>query len=204
MQILIPLVVLIFSAIVHEVMHGVAADRLGDPTARKMGRLTLNPLPHIDPLMSILVPALLLFSGSPILFGAAKPVPINPFNFKDPKKDMALTALAGPLTNFLLAVVGAGLLKTVGADSDILYTILYALILYNVVLTIINLIPIPPLDGSRVFAAFLPNELARAYMSIERFGIFLLFILLLFPIGDFSLGIVISKLISYTIHLLGV
>ena len=204
MQILIPLVVLIFSAIIHEVMHGVAADKLGDPTARKMGRLTLNPIPHIDPLMSVLVPALLLFSGSPILFGAAKPVPINPFNFKDPKKDMALTALAGPLTNFLLAVAGAGLLKTVGAGSDILYTVLYAVILYNVVLAVINLIPIPPLDGSRVFAAFLPNELARAYMSIERFGIFLLFILLLFPIGDFSLGIVISKLISYTIHLLGV
>lgn len=205
MEILIPLVVLIFSAIIHEVMHGVIADKLGDSTARHMGRLTLNPIPHIDPLMSILVPALLLFSGSPILFGAAKPVPINPMNFKDVKKDMALTALAGPLTNFLLAVGAAGLLKTMGGGgSDILYSILYAVILYNVVLAVINLIPIPPLDGSRVFAAFMPNEIARAYMSIERFGIFLLFILLLFPIGDFSLGIVISKLISYTIHLLGV
>ncbi|KKS70660.1 MAG: Peptidase M50, partial [Candidatus Daviesbacteria bacterium GW2011_GWA2_42_7] len=105
MEFLIPIVILVASAILHEIMHGVVADRLGDPTARIMGRLTLNPIPHLDPIMSILLPTLLVLSGSPIIFGAAKPVPVNPIHFRDPKKDMALTALSGPLTNIALALV---------------------------------------------------------------------------------------------------
>lgn len=202
MEILIPLIILIFSAILHEIMHGVVADKLGDPTARLMGRLTLNPIPHIDPIMSILVPALLVFSGSPIIFGAAKPVPVNPIHFKDPKKDMALVALAGPLTNFFIAIVAALLLRFIPANP-ILFSILYAVVLYNLMLGFINLIPIPPLDGSKVFAAILPDDLAISYLSIERFGIFILFALLVFPIGPFSLGQIINNLISFSLHFLG-
>ena len=204
MEILIPLVVLIFSAILHEVMHGFVANKLGDPTARILGRLTLNPIPHLDPIMSILVPALLIFSGSPIIFGAAKPVPIDPRNFKDPKKDMALAALAGPLTNLSLAIIAAFLIRFVFQDAPLISPILYMIVLYNLILTIVNLIPIPPLDGSKVLVAFLPNELARAYLSIERFGIFILFFLLLSPIGSFSLGNIISQLILFSVRILGI
>jgi len=202
MEILAPLVILIFSAILHEVMHGVVADKLGDPTAKLMGRLTLNPIPHLDPVMSILLPALLVFSGSPIIFGAAKPVPVNPIHFRDPKKDMALTALAGPLTNILLAVIAAQILKFSLLTSQ-LSPLLYMVVLYNLMLAIINLLPIPPLDGSKVFAAILPNDLASLYLSIERYGIFILFFLLLFPFGEFSLGSIINDLILFSLGLLG-
>ncbi len=203
MEILIPLVILLFSAILHEIMHGVVAEKLGDPTARLMGRLTLNPIPHLDPIMSVALPALLVLSGSPIIFGAAKPVPVNPIHFRDPKKDMALTALAGPLTNIFLAVGTAQIIKFGPLDQSI-NSVLYLVVLYNLVLAIINLIPIPPLDGSKVLASILPNELASAYLSIERFGIFILFALLLFPIGGFSLGFLINKLIMFSINLLGI
>lgn len=213
MELLIPLVVLIFSAILHEVMHGVVADRLGDPTARVMGRLTLNPIPHLDPIMSIALPALLVLSGSPVIFGAAKPVPVNPIHFKDPRKDMALTALAGPLTNVFLAVIAAQIIKFVptstsaslgGPIDPLLHPLLYTIVLYNLMLAIINLIPIPPLDGSKVIAAILPDDLAQSYLSIQQFGIFILFFLLIFPIGGFSLGSLISKLIFFSIKTLGI
>ena len=202
MEFLIPLVILIFSAVLHEIMHGAVADKLGDPTARIMGRLTLNPIPHLDPLMSILLPALLVFSGSPIIFGAAKPVPVNPIHFKDPKKDMALTALAGPLTNIALALISAQIIRFLPLDP-IIDSFLFLVVIYNLMLSIINLIPIPPLDGSKVLAAILPDELARAYLSIQQFGIFILFFLLFFPIGGFSLGRLIGNLIFFAVEALG-
>src|SRR3990170_5467479 len=130
MEFLIPIVILVASAILHEIMHGVVADRLGDPTARIMGRLTLNPIPHLDPMMSILLPALLVLSGSPVIFGAAKPVPVNPIHFRDPKKDMALTALAGPLTNLAIAIIAAQILKLSPFISQ-LSPFLYLVVLYN-------------------------------------------------------------------------
>src|SRR3989344_8872988 len=130
MEFLIPLVIiLIFSAVLHELMHGVVADKLGDPTARVMGRLTLNPIPHLDPVMSVLLPALLVITQSPILFGAAKPVPVNPIHFKDPKKDMALTALAGPLTNILVAVAAAQIIK-IGVFGSALSVIRFLVVVY--------------------------------------------------------------------------
>ena len=110
MEILFSLPILLFSAILHEVAHGLVADRLGDPTPRLMGRLTLNPKSHIDPFMSIALPLLLMLSGSPLIFGAAKPVPVDPFNLKEGRKDVALVALAGPLTNVLLAIFSSFLL----------------------------------------------------------------------------------------------
>lgn len=179
------------------------AEKLGDPTAKIMGRLTLNPIPHLDPIMSVLLPALLLFSGSPIIFGAAKPVPINPLHFKDPKKDMALTALAGPLTNLSIAIVTSLIIRFIPLEDAAISSVLFIIVMYNLVLAIINLIPIPPLDGSKVIAAILPDDLARNYLSIERFGIFILFALLMFPFGGFSLGFLINKLVMFSISLLG-
>jgi Zn-dependent protease len=203
MEFLIPLAILLFSAILHEVMHGLVADKLGDPTARLMGRLTLNPIPHLDPFMSILIPAILVFSGSPIIFGAAKPVPVNPHHFRDPKKDMALTALAGPMTNLFLALLAAQIIKYLNPDP-LIASFLFLVVLYNLMLTFVNLIPIPPLDGSKVLAAFLPNEAARSYLSIQQYGIFILFALLLFPIGGFSLGQLLNALILQSISWLGI
>src|SRR5581483_3011847 len=135
MELVIGLPILIFSAILHEIAHGYVADRLGDPTARLMGRLTLNPGPHIDPFMSILLPLMLLLTGSPILFGAAKPVPIDPFNLKEGRKDMALVGLAGPLTNVLIAIAASVIFRFLDAlpivFPSILGTILYLIAEYN-------------------------------------------------------------------------
>src|SRR3989304_663774 len=115
--VLISLAILVFSAVFHEVAHGWVADRLGDPTARLLGRLTLNPIPHIDPLMSVLLPLVLILTGSPVIFGAAKPVPVDPFNLRDGRKDIALVSLAGPATNFLIAAIAALLIKLLGVVS---------------------------------------------------------------------------------------
>lgn len=204
MNFLIVIPVLLFSAILHEVMHGFVAEKLGDPTARSLGRLTLNPLPHIDPIVSILVPFLLIISGSPIIFGAAKPVPVNPLNLREGKKDLALVALSGPLTNIVLAILASFILRVLPEPILFLSSLLKAIVLYNLILGIINLIPIPPLDGSKVFSIILPENLARIYFSIESFGIFILFFLLLFPIGGVSLGILINNLMLTALKVLGI
>lgn len=201
MEILLGIVILIFSAILHEVMHGFVADKLGDPTARLSGRLTLNPLPHIDPVSSILLPAILIMSGSPIIFGAAKPVPVNPLYLKEGKKDLALVALAGPFTNIILAVVCALIYKT--HLLSVIDGVFYSAVVLNLILAIVNLIPIPPLDGSKVFSTILPDKIAYQYLSIERYGIFLLFFLLLFPFGAFSLGSIINNMLALSLRLLG-
>lgn len=203
LTIIISLTVLLFSAILHEVMHGYVADRLGDPTARLMGRLTLNPLKHIDPFMTILLPLLLLFSGSHILFGGAKPVPIDPFNLKDGKKDVALVALAGPLTNLVLATLAAGIFHIGAGQIPIIGEILFLIVQINTYLAIFNLLPIPPLDGSKVFALILPDELSQAYLSIGSIGVFILFALLSFPIGGFYLPNFMQHLYTLISGLLG-
>ena len=175
---LFSLLVLIFSVILHEVAHGYMANYLGDPTARLAGRLTLNPISHIDPIGSIILPGLLLFSQTlthvPLLIGYAKPVPINP-HYLTGKYDEALTAFAGPGVNILLAVVFGLAIRALGSTvtplTDAFATICYV----NMVLALFNLIPIPPLDGSRVLASILPGPLGRAYdgfrFSFERLGI---------------------------------
>ncbi|HCS78194.1 TPA: site-2 protease family protein [Patescibacteria group bacterium] len=198
------LVILIFSAIFHEVAHGIVADRLGDPTARLLGRLTLNPIPHIDPIMSILLPLMLIFSGSPVIFGAAKPVPVDPFNLRDGRRDMALVALAGPLTNVGIAILGAIVLHLfAGALDTFFYFFILQVVRLNLLLAIFNLIPIPPLDGSKVFSLILSEQQAGAYLSLGNMGIFILFALLLIPIGGFSLGQIIFNLLEFSMHLLG-
>lgn len=202
---LIGLVVLLFSAILHEVAHGWVADRLGDPTARLQGRLTLNPISHIDPLMSILLPLMLLLSGSPVIFGAAKPVPVDPFNLRDSKKDLALVSFAGPLTNVLIAVIAAFVLRflPIGEISPILFLIFNQIVTLNLLLAIFNLLPIPPLDGSKVVAQFLPDREAAAYLSLSSVGFLIIFVLLLTPIGGFSLGEFIFSLVTFGQRLLG-
>lgn len=174
---LVVLTILVFSAILHEVAHGYVSDKLGDPTARLLGRLTLDPRPHIDPMMSIALPALLILSGSPVIFGAAKPVPVDPFNLKDGRKDIAIVSLAGPLTNFCLAILAAILLRFIATAE--LSEFLLMVVRLNLLLGIFNLLPIPPLDGSKVFAMLLPEKEANTYLSIGTFGIFILFFLLL-------------------------
>lgn len=188
------LVILVFSAILHEIAHGYVADRLGDPTARLLGRLTLDPRSHIDPFMSIALPALLILSGSPVIFGAAKPVPVDPFNLKDGRKDLALVSLAGPLTNFGLAILASIFIRIIGPGeiADLLFTVLRL----NLLLGIFNLLPIPPLDGSKVFATILPEKEANAYLSLGSIGFFIIFFLLLFPFGGFSLGSFIFNLLT--------
>jgi Zn-dependent protease len=190
------IIILVFSAVLHEIMHAAVANRLGDPTARLMGRLTLNPIPHLDPIMSVLVPAILILSNFPILFGAAKPVPVNPIHFKDPKKDMALTALAGPLTNFAIAAIAAQFVKFIPLDF---YTqeIFLWVVRINLYLAFLNLVPIPPLDGSKVLAAFLPNDLVRSYLSIQQYGIFILLAFI------FLYGRALSSLVALSMQLLG-
>lgn len=208
---LISLAILIPSVILHEVAHGFVADKLGDPTARLLKRLTLNPVPHIDPLMSVILPLLLVLSGSPVIFGAAKPVPVDPFNLKEPRKDMALVSLAGPGTNFLIAAIAALIshLLFPGASmfevltSSILGLVLGLTVTINVSLAIFNLLPIPPLDGSKIFALFLPEDLSRSYLSLGSIGFFLIFALMLFPIGGFSLGNIIGNLSDTALRLLG-
>lgn len=162
----------------HEVAHGWVAYRLGDPTAKLLGRLTLNPLKHLDPLGT------LIFFIARI--GWAKPVPVNPRYFKNPRKGMLLVAVAGPAANFALALVFAALFHLVGAidipgRDSLLFKVLYPTVLIcqagvfvNLILGIFNLMPIPPLDGSNILAGILPPRLAASYMSLSRYGVFLI------------------------------
>jgi Zn-dependent protease len=188
--------ILIYSVILHEVAHGWLADYLGDPTARLAKRLTLDPRPHIDPLMTIGLPLLLIISGSPVVFGAAKPVPIDPFNFRDPQKDIALTAAAGPVTNILIALVFAILLRLAAIfilNADV-FNFIQGLCLYtveiNVFLAVFNLLPIPPLDGFKVVGGLLPKEYAPVWYSFERFGLMLI-ILVLFLFSPLINGVIL-------------
>ncbi len=165
------IVALVGSVIIHEMAHGYAASWLGDPTARLAGRLSANPLVHIDPMMSVILPGLLILSGSPILFGAAKPVPYNPYNLRNQKWGEAIVAAAGPLANILIAVVFAILIRSAELLSlPATFVQLAAMIvILNIFLALFNLVPIPPLDGSKILPRLLPYPLAMKYEAFRAY-----------------------------------
>lgn len=168
----------IFSMVVHEVMHGLVSYLLGDDTAKLQGRLSLNPAKHIDPFMTLLVPVLLYMSGGPI-FGGAKPVPIDTRKIKYGEYGLALVALAGPLSNFVLAFISFGLLVNFGEQSSLAALIFSIMVQVNLGFMIFNLLPIPPLDGSRIVYALAPDFIRRIMQKIESFGIMVVFLFIM-------------------------
>lgn len=175
----------VFAITVHEAAHGWVAKKYGDNTAFRLGRLTLNPIKHIDPFGTIIIPGLLLLTGTGFIFGWAKPVPVDARNFKKPLHDMAIVALAGPVSNVLMALGWAMVARlgiTIGTGAEnvslpLVYTGI-AGISINLVLALLNLLPIPPLDGSRILTGILPHRLAWQYNQLERYGFIILLILL--------------------------
>lgn len=181
------LVVIVFSMMLHELAHGGVAYLLGDTTAKEDGRLTLNPLNHLDPFMSVILPLLTFLMGG-VVFGGAKPVPVNTRNLKGGVWGMALVAIAGPLTNFVLAFIGFLIWEGVGVvdTSTFLGTTLVNLVFVNLGFGVFNLIPIPPLDGSRVLYALMPDGVRTVMDKIEKVGIFIVYILIMVGGNVFS------------------
>ena len=203
--------ILLFSVVIHEMAHGWMALRLGDPTARDAGRLTLNPIPHIDIFGSILVPLLSLVSTGRIFIAWAKPVPVNPWNFSDFRRDDLMVSVVGPLSNLLLAlacsimVIALTLVGSFVARVDIrLFVELWKFFMQmflggvylNVGLAVFNLIPVPPLDGSHVLASLLPEEMAQSYRRIGFIGIFLIIFLMRVPVFNAAFGYILSAVFA--------
>lgn len=164
------IVILVVSVILHELSHGYMADFLGDPTARLQGRLTLNPLSHIDPIGSIVVP-LVTYALGGFAFGWAKPVPYNPYNLKDKRRGEFLIALAGPASNLLIALVFGTVLRFTAMDAGTPFiTAVSYIVIVNIILAIFNLIPLPPLDGSKILFSFLPSQYGRFRQALESAG----------------------------------
>jgi len=182
--IIVSLTVLLFSIVIHEVAHGSVAYSLGDSTAKDAGRLTLNPISHLDPIGSVMLPAFLIFLGGPVI-GWAKPVPINPYNFKDQKWGDIKVSIAGSLANFSLALV-FGLLVMFTSLPESFLVVSLLVIFYNVVLGLFNLIPIPPLDGSHILFSLLGERGFGIRRFLEQYGFFLLLLLIFIVPGGIS------------------
>jgi len=194
---LFQIIVLVFSAVVHEYMHGFMAHQLGDDTAKNAGRLTFNPVKHLEWLGSFFVPLAMILSGMPFVFGWAKPVPYNPHNLRDKKYGDAKVALAGPLGNLIVAIFFGLILRFFPVFSLTFAGLLGIIVYINLVLAIFNLIPIPPLDGSKILAVFLPPHLRYKYLASERMG-FVFVILFIMLAGSLIMPIVnfLFKLIA--------
>jgi Zn-dependent protease len=204
-HVLISFLVLVFSLTVHECAHAWAADRLGDSTARMLGRVTLNPIPHVDPIGTLLFPLVGLLTGAPLI-GWAKPVPVATWRFQHPRRDYLLVAAAGPISNLSLAFVGVILLRLLGPDtpgaggSTVLEPIrlmAWAALTINLLLAIFNLLPIPPLDGSSVLAGLLPERLAAGLDRIRPYGFLLLYALMFSGAFSVVVGIPYRHLLTW-------
>ena len=174
----VTIAILLFSVIIHEVSHGLVAEKLGDPTARRQGRITLNPIPHIDLVGSIILPAMAVLMHLPLL-GWAKPVPIDIRQFRDPMRDFAITALAGPVSNLAQVMVYTIIFHVAMAlEWSFLVFIGYWGIYINLLLAMFNLLPVPPLDGSRLIAAAMPRDMGWQFLSVGRYGFMILMLLI--------------------------
>lgn len=179
---------------VHEAAHAWMANRLGDPTARHLGRISLNPLNHIDPFGTVILPLLLIILNVGFLFGWAKPTPFNPWNLKNPRRDAALISLAGPASNFVLAIIFGIVLRFLSFDTFVGGVVLQLMIL-NLILFLFNLVPIPPLDGFKVVGGFLPKSFAPRWESLEQYGFILLIAFFFF--GGYFLQTLLSTFLSF-------
>jgi Zn-dependent protease len=213
--------ILLFSVVIHEISHGWMALRLGDPTAKQMGRLTLNPIPHIDPIGSVAVPLFSLFVAGSVFIAWAKPVPVNPLNFRNYRRDDILVSIVGPFSNIALAfgctlmvmlisavdqwIVGLGV-PYAAEFTTFAVKMFYAGMYLNIVLAVFNMIPIPPLDGSHVVASLLPDEVGEQYRRIGFLGIFLiLFIMRYEPFRVLLWGVINTLAFPFNamIHVFG-
>ncbi len=205
-QLIVSVPALVMAITLHEVSHGYVANRLGDPTAKLMGRLTLNPIKHIDPVGTVLLPMILTALGG-VIFGYAKPVPINPANFRDPKRGMAISAAAGPITNIVLAILSSVILMLIIVPLSAIFnnssvnTVLTPIALMlqfsvriNIFLAALNLMPILPLDGGRVLAGVLPYKQSIAYSRLEPYGLIILFALIFTGIAGYFIFPVVNIL----------
>lgn len=204
MDVILQIVVLVMSVVVHEVAHGYAAFLLGDPTAKYAGRLTLNPIKHLDPWGSVIVPLLLTISQAGIIFGWAKPVPYNPYNLRDQKIGPAIVGAAGPLSNLalaLLAGVATRALLVGGIFDGFWIQFLATVIFINILLMVFNFLPIPPLDGSKILYVFIPVS-EHTKMMLEQYG-FVILLAFLWLFGSVINDIVISVLNIFTAFVVG-
>jgi Zn-dependent protease len=196
---------ILFAITLHEAAHGWVANKLGDPTAKRLGRITINPIKHIDPIGTVVVP-LFLAMISPFVMGWAKPVPVEPRYFKSPLLDMALVAVAGPVSNFIMACAWAMFIQValLSLEQSSLLVFLTEMgkngIIINIVLMVLNLLPIPPLDGGRVVAGILPENIAIPFIQLERFGMVIILLLLVSGI----LGKIMWPIVMHFVKIIGI